>query len=151
MDTPRGLWIPPCQATMKKCPKNPSTYMPESAHILYIYIVHVYISKYITILYSCLSLYIYICIYIYVYIYALEVKAPFVSISIHLSHLSSSSYLPLCLLGFFFGSIGLLQSLIVRAFFSGCFHMVVKNPYITTACAGKAWQSSMSVWLFDLV
>jgi hypothetical protein len=45
----------------------------------------------------------------------------------------------------------LLQSLIVRAFFSGCFHMVVKNPYITTACAGKAWQSSMSVWLFDLV
>ena len=53
----------------KVCPKNPSTYMPESAHILYIYIVHVYISKYITILYSCLSLYIYIYVYIYMYIY----------------------------------------------------------------------------------
>ena len=43
------------------------------------------------------------------------------------------------------------KPLFVRAFFSGCFPMVVKNLYITTACAGKAWQSSVSVWLFDLV
>ena len=118
---PREDHIPPCQAGWNGTNQTIQVVSQTSLHLyarvcsytLYIYIIHVYISKYITILYSCLSLSL-LYIYIYIYIYALEVKAPVVSISIHLSHLSSSSYLPLCLLGFFFGSIGLLQSLAVR-------------------------------------